>query len=208
MKKILLTLIVLGLIAFGAFKYFTRPIEITDTYTSEEISTPEGAESYEISKESSSASFTIDEDLEGKPFTVVGESSEIYGTVFVKDSILSLGEVTIDARTFKTDSASRDGAVARFIVKTEENPYVTFSTNETLTISDGSFSGSLSGNLTLAGKTNPVILTVSGTYTEGIILANVSGELLRSDFGLVIPNIPFVANVPDEFLIEANIVAN
>lgn len=206
MKKIILITLIILAGLFGLLMYLTRPVEVPEAYipTEGELLTEN---QYRISQENSSVSFYIDEDLRGERITVEGKTNEISGIFTLTDTTLSVGEITIDARTFETDSSNRDGAINRLILNTEKNPTVTFTTSNTLEIIDGSFNGELNGSLSLAGKTNPATLKVAGTVNDSMITATVDVALSRSDYGLLIPNIPFVANVPDEFFGNATVEA-
>lgn len=231
MKKIITVIAILAVAGIGAFMYLTRPVNIdtvspvveeTSETTSKETSASASStatETYTVSAEKSSVGFTIDEVLRGSPFTVQGTTSAVAGTVSLSSTgsttKLSLGTITIDARTFKTDSAQRDGAIARMILKSTEagNETITFKASSDVTLPetprDGStYPVSIPGTLTISGTSRPATFTGTLAKSGETLTAKVSAPMKRSDYGLVIPNIPFVANVPDAFAVAATITAH
>lgn len=207
---ILVFLIVIGI---AAFVYGTRepsaPSTPIDTASGQnELPAQEQQEVYRISQEKSTATFTIDEMLRGKPFTVIGTTNQIAGDIAVSAEALEVGTITINARTLKTDSTQRDGAIARLILQSEkpENEFITFKPTSVEQIGEGMVYR-VTGDLTISGITKPAVLDVQMNTSAGTLTGTAEGVLKRSDYNLVIPNIPFVANVPDEFTIKADIVA-
>lgn len=216
--KTILALIIIVIVAFLGFRFATRPAAapgqpIEEVVPTQETSPTSASETtYRISQDRSKASFSIREVLRGSPFTAVGTTSQIAGDVTVTDGALALGTIRINARTFKTDSTQRDGAIARFILKSEnpESEFITFVPTATtgLQLTEGiEVKGTVTGSLTIAGVTKPVILAVTATQTGNTITGKATSTLKRSDFNLQIPNVPFVASVDDIFSISADIVA-
>ena len=77
----------------------------------------------------STVSYTIDEVLRDVPTRVVGVTNSVAGEVALTPNQaepLRIGDLAINARTLKTDSDRRDGAVARMILKSEkpENEFI------------------------------------------------------------------------------------
>lgn len=228
MRKTITILIGLLVLGGGAFMYLTRPVTIdpvaTDTAsatapTSVASASPTTAETYNIVSAKSSAEFTIDEVLRGSPFTVHGTSSAVSGTASLSESagktVLTLGTISIDARTFKTDSTQRDGAIARLILKSTEpgNEMIPFVASGPVTLPESPRDGStypfsVTGTLTISGKSHTETFIGTITKSGSTLTTKVTAPVKRSSYGLVIPNIPFVANVPDTFTLSAVIVAS
>lgn len=223
MKKTIIWILALAALGGGVFLYMTRPVKVEDSSTTAGIESElsannqKGETLYRIDKEQSTAKFTIKEDLRGAPFTVVGTTSDISGDVVLKTegkTELTLGTILIDVRTFKTDSANRDGAINRLIVQTgtEGHEYAVLTSAsvsgfpETITVGVP-FTFSITGDLMLAGIKQPATFAVTATQGTDTLSGTLSSTLKRSDYKLVIPNIPFVANVPDEFVVSADFVA-
>lgn len=220
MKKIIIWLIVLGLIVGGgAYIYLSRPVDVTSQPVVEgtELAQPTEGKLYRFDKEQSMVKFTIQEDLRGAPFTVIGETNDIRGDVTLAagtNPMLALGTIIVDVRTFKTDSSQRDGAINRMIIQTgtEGHEYALLTNAKAsglpTTISEGTpFSFTVTGDLMLAGIKKPATFAVTATQTADALKGSMNATLKRSDYNLVIPNIPFVANVPDTFTVSADFVA-
>lgn len=220
MKKILITIIIILFVAFMAFKYFTRPIKIDDISTplTKEETNPKksiNSEYYQINQNKSSLKFSIDETLNGKPSTPEGESNQIYGgIIFNRNSgELSVGSnnIQIDARTFKTDNPQRDGAINRFILKTttEGNQYITFKLSRPVKFNPdlSEQNVTVAGTLAISGVTQSINFPITIKKVDDTLLISFKTNIKRSDYDLKIPNIPFVANVSDEFTLRGDIVA-
>ena len=157
------------------------------------------------------ARFSIYEDLRGEPFTVVGVTTEVVGRVRVDPSDLSrseMGEILINARTFATDSSNRDRAIRGPILAAEQYEFITFRPAEITGLSGaaedgGEYTFSVAGELTVREITRPVTFAVVARWSaEGRLEGSASATVLRSDFELAVPSVPFVANVGDEVGLE------
>jgi polyisoprenoid-binding protein YceI len=210
MKKTLIIAGVIIIAGIAAYLYATQAPKAPSAPV-EKIAAQEGGTEarFVIDKTRSSASFSIKETLRGSPFTVVGTTNEIGGTFTyaLGEGSLKLDNVLVNTRTLKTDSTQRDGAISRLILKSGEaaNEFIVFSPRSVLRDGDGYL---VSGDLTISGVTKPVTFDVDlTTITEREISGTAKATLSRADFGLIIPSIPFVADVPDTFEISASIVA-
>ncbi len=177
-----------------------------------------GEKKYTIAPKSSQASFTIDEVIRGSPFTVVGTTADVTGDIVV-DTLhpekSHIGTITINAQTLHTDNPRRDGMIARAILHSTDsaNQYIVFMpksiTGFPKTFSSKSPSNlTIDGDLTVSGITHSVTFHASNVVvSQGALMGVAQATLKRSDYHLVIPNIPFVANVPDTFMIKINLAA-
>lgn len=221
-KKLLLAIVIIIMIGIGAFLYATRPASaptqdlqaMLETATTGQASA--NAKTYRISQSESKAEFRIDEVLRDKPFTAIGTTNQIAGDIIFTGeatSPISFSTIKINARTFKTDSENRDGATARFILKSEDpsNEFITFTPTSTSVpesiVAGGEVTGTVSGNLTISGVTKPATFTLKLKQSSDTISGTAITTLKRSDFDLKIPNVPFVASVKDTFDVSATIVA-
>ncbi len=227
MKQIITIIAAVVVIAIaGYFVSITRAPSApsTDIQTAAEsnesgaVATSQG-EVYRISQTESKAGFEIGEILRDKPFTAVGTTSEVAGDISLKvdeesgHEYFDFGTITINARTFKTDSENRDGAIARMILRSEDpaNEFITYKVTSVglpdAPVPDVATAFSVTGDLTISGVTKQVTMLGTMTANSAKLSGNLSAKIKRSDFGLTIPNIPFVASVDDEFTIKADIVA-
>jgi polyisoprenoid-binding protein YceI len=75
-------------------------------------------------------------------------------------------------------------------------------------ISSAPFSLTIVGDLTIAGVTKQVVFqAASVTVTEQQVEGVAKATIKRSDYGLIIPSIPFVANVSDTFTVSLDVAA-
>lgn len=238
MKKPIIIIAVLIVLFIGLFVYATRPVEAptvvsqNNSATSASISASSttstdaaGASVYHISPSESVVEFRIGEMLRGSHFVAVGTTSAVAGDVFVTTAgdttSLAFGKLTVNAKTFKTDNSRRDGAIARFILKSEDvgNEFIVFvpkTISDDRTNQDGAKSDVfiVTGDLTIAGVTKPATfkLTLSVEGGTGLATATtISGiattEVKRSDFNLTIPSVPFVADVDEIVNVMVKVVA-
>lgn len=172
-----------------------------------------------IESEESQATFTLNEVLRGEPQTVVGATSELAGQ-FVLDledlTQTQFSDFVVNARTFTTGSSNRDRAIRGPIIlnsATDEFEFITFSVKEALGL-DGSaglgdtLTFTLVGDLTIRDQTNEVEFEVTATLVDASTVdGTATADVLRSDFGIGIPNVPSVADVTDEVTLQLEFVA-
>lgn len=164
---------------------------------------------YRIEKAESSVRFEIDEILNGSPKRVVGTTGEVAGEILIdfdNPPASSLGAVVINVRTLETDSSFRDRAMRGPILGSarDENEFATFEPTDITGLPDRVTVGdrvslSVVGDFTLSGVTLPVEFSVEVVIgsTERIEVSGVA-TVLRSDFGLSVPDVPSVSDVADE----------
>ncbi len=216
MKKAIQIIVVIVVIAALAYLYITRAPSAPsrDINTATDTLTATSSEKlYRISSENSKVQFSIKEVLNGKPFTAVGTTSEIAGDIRVASGTITVGTLAINAKTFKTDSKQRDGAISRAILRAEDpaNEFMYFKsapvTGLPALVASSTLAFSVMGDLTISGVTQPAIFSVNMKVDENGISGIATTKIKRSDFKLVIPNVPFVASVDDEFIVTAEISA-
>ncbi len=173
---------------------------------------------YRIEKAESTVRFEIDEILNGSPKRVVGTTSEVAGEILIdfdNPPASSLGAVVINVRTLQTDSSFRDRAMRGPILGSarDENEFATFEPTSIAGVPDQVAVGdrvslTVSGNFTLSGVTLPVefAVEVAVASTERIEVSG-TATVLRSDFGLTVPDVPSVSDVDDEVTLAIELVA-
>lgn len=225
--KFFLTMLVLALAGTGLYKYmFRAPSAPSAEISAPEVAVSEGEEGqagvtkkFTISQEKSTAEFRIDEVLRGSPFTVVGATNQIAGNFIlnIEDFAKSeAGLMRVNARTLKTDSENRDGAIARFILKTEDpaNEFIEFTPKSVTEFPDKINPGTLftfkiTGDLKISGVTRSQTFDVSATLvSDSEFTAEATTTLLYKDYGLTIPSVPFVASVEQEVSLMLKISAS
>ena len=173
---------------------------------------------YGIDKAESSVRFEIDEILNGSPKRVVGTTSEVAGEILIdfdNPPASSLGAIVINVRTLQTDSSFRDRAMRGPILGSarDENEFATFEPTGIAGVPDQVAVGdrvslTVSGDFTLSGVTLPVefAVEVAVASTERIEVSG-TATVLRSDFGLTVPDVPSVSDVDDEVTLAIELVA-
>lgn len=163
---------------------------------------------FNIVPESSKASFSIYEKLRGEDVTVIGTTNQITGAVEMDRMDLSkatFSEIRVNARTFQTDSTQRDNTTRRAILKTESDA------NEFITLKPTSVTGApasaeigteftytIKGDLTITGVTKEVTFDGKGKFvSETEFVGSAEASVKRSDYNLIVPDLPFLADVAD-----------
>lgn len=221
-RMVLLLALVVGVVGVGGYLYVTRDIAAPSSDVQAgagEIETvEEGGTLFRISQDESQVEFNIFEVLNGSDKTVVGTTNQVAGDILINLSSPAeseLGSIAINARTFKTDESRRDNAIARFILQSENDGYefITFTPTSitgfpaTASVGD-SFTLEVTGDLSIAGQTNPVAFDVTTTLEAGDrLVGSAETTIQRGDFNLSIPNVPFVADVGEDVTLKLNFVA-
>ncbi len=191
----------------------------TSTTTAESTEPTTAGGAFAIQSDRSVATFTLNEVLRGEPKTVVGTTSEVAGQFVLDPSNLSLtsfSRMIVNARTFKTDSSSRDRAIRGPIILNSANDEFEFITFDVKSIEGldgeadigGELTFNLIGDLTIKGTTSEATFVVVATMgDDNTVTGTATAEVLRSDFDIGIPSISSVADVTDEVSIQLEFVA-
>jgi len=214
MKKIYISILIIIIITFGAFALLRSPADNSDQKIEDvDLGQTKSEDSivYEVNQEESEVRFEIDEVLRGEDFRVVGKTNQIQAQVSISEgeiSTLEISRVVVDALDLETDSTSRDGAIRNFILKSnqEENRSIILEEISVDNFSESSASFSINGNLSISGVSKDIQLDaeILELTSERLVLS-VSGQVLRSDFDLLIPVVPFVASVSQTVDIRADL---
>jgi polyisoprenoid-binding protein YceI len=181
------------------------------------VAPPAGALVFEIVPDKSEVRFTISEVLRGEPKTVVGTSNQVAGQIAVDPNDLAasrVGVVQVGARTLSTDSGQRNRAINNFILNTGDYEFITLTPTEIRGLSGKAelgkdFTFQLAGDLTIRDVTKPVVFDVTARpVSETQMSGSASTTINRADFGLQIPNVPFVANVGEQVALAIDFVAD
>lgn len=174
------------------------------------------ATTYTIAQASSQARFTIDEVLDGSPKTVVGTTDQVAGQIAVDTaapSTAQVGTITIDARTLTTDSDQRNQTIKNRILKTDQYEYITFVPTAVTGLpaqatAGQSYTFQVVGQLTIAGQTHEATFAVTATpTTDGKLQGTASTTINYADWGISIPQVPFVTGVGDTVKLELDFAA-
>lgn len=229
-KKISLGIaLLIPITGFGAFAHLTRPIAepsqsgqaVIDAMVGEDQNAAGGTvitDRFELVSAESQARFEIDEILNDQPVRVVGVTSDVTGSIVLIPGALAESSVTpivVNARTLKTDNERRNGALGRMILKSEDpaNEFITFvptALNDlpaSLAVGE-TISFKVTGNLTVSGTTKEVTFDATATYESADrVTGSASTVVNYKDFGLVVPNLPFLAWVDENVTLAVDLVA-
>jgi polyisoprenoid-binding protein YceI len=172
---------------------------------------------YRIDNTKSEVRFQLDEDLRGLRNTVIGATNEVAGDMIVDFSNPAgseLGAITVNSRTLRTDNNFRNQALRSQILRSAQDEYefITFTPTTIGPIPSvkpgGTVTFEVTGDLHIIEITKPVTFEVTVTVDSPEQLSGTAkATVLRSDFNLNIPNVPGVANVTDEVILEIDFVA-
>ena len=218
MRKWVIALVVVVLAGGGFYIWFSSASSTPSApLTAATVSQASGsATTFAIDSSSTKATFTIDEVLRGSPKTVVGATDQVAGEASVDasdPSTLQIGTIKINARTLATDESQRNNSIRRFILSTDQYEFIEFAPTKVeglpASIDVGSqFDFTVTGDLTVKASTNPVTFDVTATLvSDSRIEGTATTKITRSEFGITIPSVPFVADVSDDVGLELDFVA-
>ena len=176
------------------------------------------AKLFRIVPEESEARYEIDELLRGEPTRVVGLTDQVAGDIivdFANASASQVGVIRINVRTMETPEDRRDRAVRSRILQSAEDQFefVDFTPTaleglpDAVSVGD-TVSFTIVGDLkvrdiTAEARFQATITVVAEDRLEGTAEATI----LRSTYNLVIPQVPFVADVGEEVRLGIKFVA-
>ncbi len=222
---------IVGGAAFLASLYYQSSGEASAPIQSQELALDEeasaGGESattggdrrlFRISQDESQVRFELDEELMGAPKHVVGTTNQVAGDViidFSNPANSEIGMIRINARTLATDNDFRNRALRLTILQSAQDAYefieFTPTALEGLPTSGEvgqAYEFTITGDLKIRDITRPVTFRATVTLTEdGRLQGTAETTVMRSDFGLQIPQVPNVANVTEEVLLGIDFVA-
>lgn len=173
---------------------------------------------YRIVSEESEARYEIDELLRGEPFRVVGRTDQVAGDIildFADASASQVGVIRINVRTLMTDEERRDRATRSRILQSAEDAYefVDFTPTALEGLPDAVSVGD-TATFTIVGDLKIREITAEARFeatvnvvAEDRLEGTAEATVLRSTYDLIIPNVPFVADVSEEVLLGIEFVA-
>jgi polyisoprenoid-binding protein YceI len=194
------------------------PVPIAEATATSEIAVASSALiTAEIVQGESEVRFKIDEILNGNPFQVVGVTDQVAGQILIDPSNpanVQMGPVTVNARTFLTDSGNRNRAIQNVILDTAQFEFVTFTPKSFVGLPGAgavgdTFSFQIVGDLTVRDVTHEVTFDVTVTIESGTRLRGLASAVIsREQFGLGLIQLPpQVASVSDPVTLEIDFVA-
>lgn len=154
------------------------------------------------------AGYRVAEVLNGTDVTVTGRTDKVSGTLTAEGQTITQASFSVDVASIATDNPSRDDYFRGQVAQVSAHPTATFTLTDPLTIDRVPASGevtehTLNGELTLAGVTKPVSVTVQlralapeAGSSDGTV--EIAGQIpiTFADFGMTAPNLGFVSVEP------------
>src|SRR5690606_14621938 len=194
--------------------------DVTDSAaeTGSMTETSASLQTFSIVPEESQVLFLLDEDLMGSRNTVIGTTDQVAGNILVNfdnPSESMVGPIEINLRTLTTDNEFRNRALRDQILESNRDEYefTTFTPTtisglpQTVNIGD-TFRFTLTGDLPIRAVTNSLdwdveVTVVSDTRIEG----RAQTTITRTQYDLIIPTVPTVANVEEEIDLAIEFIA-
>lgn len=155
----------------------------------------------------SEAGYRVDEVLNGTDVTVTGRTDEVSGdlTIGADGLTLEAAQLTVDVASIATDQPQRDAYFRDQALRADQFPTATFVLAEPVSLAEAPGSGAVvqadaTGELTIAGVTQTVTVTVE-VRSDGSI-AEIAGSIpiTFADFGVEAPSLGFVSVEPTGFV--------
>jgi polyisoprenoid-binding protein YceI len=172
---------------------------------------------FRIVPEESQVRFTIFEMLRGAPKDVVGVTDQVAGEIAIDLAELGnsqVGVIQVNARTLATDDDHRNQAIRNRILNTDQYEFIRFTPREIRGLQGGaepgtSYNFQVAGDLTIRDVTRQVVFEVTvQAESLDLLKGNATAVIQRADFNLVVPDVPFVANVGKEVTIAIDFTAH
>ena len=163
---------------------------------------------FSITEEATSTfvGFRVDEELSLGETTAVGRSPDVSGSIVIEGNTLQSADITVDLTAIVSDQSRRDNSIQEAL-GTEANPEATFTLTEAIDLDPAAADGATvsapaTGELTINGVTNEVVVALDAQLVDGSILVTGSTEVLFEDYGVSAPTAPMVVSVEDHAIVE------
>lgn len=228
-KIVIAMIVAIVVVGGGAYAFFSKPVAAPSTSIEQALEPlPQEGEHNDVVMASehdffivpgeSEVSFHMDEVLRGEPVTVVGTTNQVAGEITFDPehaSDVEIGLIVINARTLKTDSAQRDGAISRLILESEKPEYefITFTPTrveglaQKATVGE-TFNLKVTGDLKIRDISKEVVFTGTAKFeSSDKLTTDLKTTVKRADFKLIIPDLPFLARLEEEVELQAKLTA-
>ena len=154
----------------------------------------------------SEVGYRVAEVLFGIDTEGVGRTKLVNGSITLQETSIIDAEFTVDVASMRSDDSRRDGQFRGRIMETDEFPTASFILSEPIdlgvTATEGaSITTTLSGELTMHGVTNPVVVDISAKIENGRLGVVGSIPVVFTDYEIVDPSITAI-KVEPQGLIE------
>ena len=143
--------------------------------------------------------------------TAVGRSGSVTGSITIAAGELTGGEIVVDTTQIDSDQGGRVSAIKR-VLQTGDFPTATFVVTEAVALdtdaldAGATVSTEVTGDLTIAGVTNPITIAIEATVPEpGLGLVIGSAPLVWADHGVETPT-SSAGTVADDGILEFQLI--
>lgn len=157
------------------------------------------------------AGFRVKEVLSGiGDAEAVGRSPEVTGSMELTGSTVTAATFEVDMTAIITNDSRRDRRV-QSAIKTSEFPTATFTLTDPIDFGQIPADGDLvtaiaSGDLTVAGVTNPIEMSLEAQVVDGDKIIVVGSTVLEfSDFDVTVPSAPIVVSAENSGILEVQL---
>ena len=152
--------------------------------------------------------YRIDEELASLgSVTAVGRTSTIDAELVFAGTEVSELSVTVDMTTLESDRSQRDGAMRTRGLESSSFPEASYVLTTPIGLGsvpvDGeTFTASATGDLTIHGVTQAVVIELEGSLVDGTVVIVGSVEIVLADYGIEKPTGFSVLDIADVGLLE------
>lgn len=197
----------------------TSPVADPPTAAAEPAaSSGDDVRAYAIVAEQTKASYAVGEifiNQNNRYNLAVGATNVVNGEIFLNfthPEQSTVGPITVDISTLKSDSGRRDNAIRRDWLESSTYPIVTFTPVEIKTLpaeyADGTeITFEIVGDLTIRDTTRPVTFSVTARLEGEKLTGTATTTILMSDFNFEAPDIGGILKAENEARLELKFVA-
>jgi polyisoprenoid-binding protein YceI len=160
----------------------------------------------------SQAGYRVQETLVGQHTTAVGRTSDVSGSMVIKDAKVESGSFTVDMSSVHSDQPTRDRIFHGRILNTSQFPTSTFTLTKPIDLGTPPASGATrsytaAGTLQLHGVTKPISIPITATHDGSTIKVLGSTVLNFADYDIANPS-NSVASTADQGTLEFLLIFN
>lgn len=195
------------------------PVADPPTATAEPApSSGDDVRTYSIVADQTKASYAVGEifiDQNNRYNLAVGATDVVSGEIFLNfthPEQSTVGPITVDISTLKSDSGRRDNAIRRDWLESSRYPIATFTPTEFKTLPTKYVDGTditfeIVGDLTIRDTTRPTTFVVTARLESEKLTGMAATTILMSDFNFEAPDIGGILKAENEAKLELTFVA-
>ena len=195
------------------------PTETTPTHITEEVSPPTESVLYVIDQSESIVRYGVGEiflNQNNRYNYAEGVTNIVSGKILVnfnEPGLSSVGEITVDIKSFESDKARRDNAIRDRWLESNKFPIAVFTPNKLRGLPEKYIPGDMvdieiDGNLLVRNTTKPASFLVTFTINNDQMVGQATTRLKMTDFGFNPPDISGILKAENEVDITFKFLAH